>query len=145
MSLSLKEKIDDFGFLALLVFFLVGAPIYVFKKHILGEQSAVLLGFSSFSGISGFIMLLLATYIVLTNIYLTFIRPRAYEKQHGSMEDYRNISPVPLVGSFLLWWSMVLLPSNYLIGVFCLMLFVLDTSGAPWAVVHLFREIILKK
>lgn len=145
MSRSLKETIDDFGVFALLIAFLIGVPIYAIKKHIIGEQAVVLFENSSIITILGFVLFLLAAYIALNNIYLTIIRPRAFKNKYGSIENYQNISPIPIVGSYLLLLSIVLLPNNLFVGVICLALFVLDTGGAPWAAVTIFRTIIRKK
>jgi hypothetical protein len=48
------------------------------------------------------------------------------------MDDYSNISGLPLIGGFFIFCAGALLPSSISVGIFLLVIYTLDTGGLPW-------------
>lgn len=78
---------------------------------------------------------LLATTACLTgffNIYFMFVRPKLYEKQHGSMEGYRFRSGLSLVGTVLLTAGCIVAFGDRETGIVALLAALIDPGGSLW-------------
>ncbi len=92
---------------------------------------------SSFAAV-GF-MIGAATFAIL-NFHLSFIRPRLYFFRHGSMDGYRFVSGLPIVGTVL-----AILGAFFGFGaigsaIIGIVAFALDTGGAGWFVIATWRD-----
>ena len=84
--------------------------------------------------------MLAAAVIAAINFHLSFIRPRFFRFRRGSMDGYRHVSGIPIVGTLLL--SIGALSGfgaigSALIGIGA---FVLDTGGSAWFIVATWRD-----
>ena len=59
---------------------------------------------SNFAGV-GF--MIGAAVIAALNCYLSFVRPYLFHVRHGSMEGYRNVSGIPIIGTVLVFLGIV--------------------------------------
>lgn len=55
-------------------------------------------------------VMIAAAAVAAINLYLSLIRPRLFSPRRGSMDGYRHISGVPIIGTLLL--SMLLFPDS---------------------------------
>lgn len=79
----------------------------------------------------GAIIFAIGALITLFNFYLSYLRYPVHIAAGGTRETYRWVSGVPLLGSFLLWLSVPLLPS-VIFKVVAILLSLLDTGGIHW-------------
>lgn len=66
------------------------------------------------------------------NLYLTFLRPFLYKQKHKSMDGYRFISGIPLVGNLLLIGGCVIAFGNNLVGFAGVLSALIDSGGLLW-------------
>jgi hypothetical protein len=82
----------------------------------------------------------LAWLVAGLNAYLNIVRPLRYRRAHGSMEGFKNVSGLPLIGTMLALAGGLLGSSS----VACLALgelaLLLDTGGPFWFVVWTWRD-----
>ncbi len=88
----------------------------------------------------GYIALILATLVCLFNFYVSIFVPWQYERQHGSMKDFAHMSGLPMLGSIFVFCAGILLPPSFYLGVFLLVIYVLDGNGLPNFFVSVLRE-----
>lgn len=68
------------------------------------------------------------------NFWLSFLRPFLWQRQHGSMEDYRFISGLPGIGTILAVAACLLAFGATVPALIALVVFVIDSGGLPWFV-----------
>jgi hypothetical protein len=81
-----------------------------------------------------------ATALAAVNFYLSFIRPRLHSLRRGSMDGYRHISGIPVVGTLLLTMGALFgfgAVGSTLIGIGA---FAFDTGGSVWFVIATWRD-----
>lgn len=110
---------------------LVGVLIVVFlvvRKHIFLNPAGTTDLLSSIAGvwIIGLLLLAFASFLVCSNLYAGFFAPRNHRRKNGSMDDFKFVSGIPIVGSVLVLLSALLFPANRFLGVLFLILIVLD-------------------
>jgi hypothetical protein len=88
----------------------------------------------------GVLLSIAATLVCALNIYLSFISPWLYRKEHGNMEGYDAPSGLPVVGGFFIMGAAVLLPESLTLGIFFLTVYVMDTGGLPWFFIQMVRQ-----
>jgi hypothetical protein len=74
------------------------------------------------------------------NCYLSFVRPYWFRLRHGSLEGFRNVSGIPIIGTVLGFVGTVFgfgAIGSALIGIAA---FVLDTGGSGWFVIATWRD-----
>jgi len=81
---------------------------------------------------AGFLLAAAACLTGFLNIYLTFVRPKLYEKQHGSMEGYRFRSGLSLVGTVLLTAGCIVAFGDRETGSVALLAALIDPGGSLW-------------
>jgi hypothetical protein len=89
---------------------------------------------------AGIVAIVLAAAIGIMNFHLSFVRPRIFFKRHGSMNDYRFISGVPVVGTVLVCLGGVLgfgAVGSAMVGIAVL---AMDTGGLTWFVISTWRD-----
>ncbi|HEY1110550.1 MAG TPA: hypothetical protein VGE76_18005 [Opitutaceae bacterium] len=81
-----------------------------------------------------------AALIAGCNTFLSFVRPAIFRRRHGTMDGYRNVSGIPLIGTLLLCVGTLTgfgAVGSAAIGIAA---FVLDTGGAGWLVIATWRD-----
>jgi hypothetical protein len=81
-----------------------------------------------------------AAFFAVFNFHLSFIRPHLFRFRHGSMDGYRFVSGIPVVGSIL-----IALGSLFSFGAIGSALigcasFCLDTGGSGWFVIATWKD-----
>lgn len=92
---------------------------------------------SSFAGV-GFVIG--AAVMAAHNFYLSFVRPYLFRIRCGSMDGFRFVSGVPIVGSILVVLGALFgfgAVGTALIGI---IVFLLDTGGSGWIVIATWRD-----
>ncbi len=85
-------------------------------------------------------LLVLAALVGGLNFYLSFLRGTIYRRAHDSMEGYRHVSGVPLVGTLLVVIGLVVGFGSLHCAVLGLVGLVLDTGGLPWFLIATWRD-----
>ena len=78
--------------------------------------------------------------IALLNQWLSFGRPMLHRLRHGSLDDYRFASGIPLIGSVLAAMAVVAGFGTLAASCISLASVVLDTGGLPWFLVSIWRH-----
>lgn len=107
-------------------------PTVVVLRHFLEIDPLALLHITWGRTVLGVIFSLLATAVTLLNFHLAIIAPWRHQRHHGSMQEYHNMSGLPLIGGFFIFCAGALLPSSIVIGIYLLVLYSLDAGGLPW-------------
>lgn len=81
--------------------------------------------------VAGILFTVLATGVCLLNFYLVTFVPWEYKQQHGSMEGYAHVSGLPVIGGFFILCAGALMPPSISLGVFLLLLYLIDSHGIP--------------
>ena len=87
----------------------------------------------------GIAFTVLATAVCLLNCYLSLIVPWLYERRHGSLADFAGMSGLPLIGSFFVLCSGALMPPSLSLGVYLLVIYVIDGNGLPLSFISIVR------
>jgi hypothetical protein len=74
------------------------------------------------------------------NFYLSILVPWLYKRQHGSMADFVHMSGLPVIGGFFIFCAGALMPPSVLLGIFLLLLYVVDGNGLPWFFVSIIQN-----
>jgi hypothetical protein len=88
----------------------------------------------------GVVLALFAVPLVFLNLYLAAARPSLYRRRHGSMEGYRNVSGVPLIGNLLAVIGCVVGFCDWRAATVGLFALVCDVGGLPWFIVATWRD-----
>ena len=98
------------------------------------------MGPSQSGGARGLSFAVLGLLLGILNAYLSMIRPCLYRLRHGSMEGYRFVSGLPLVGSVLVIAAGVFGFGALPTAVVGLVTLALDTGGLPWFLIATWRD-----
>lgn len=84
--------------------------------------------------------LALSLLIAVVNFHLSFIRPLLHKRRTGSLDGYKFVSGIPVVGTVLALLGLAIgygatIPI-YLAGVAT----ILDTGGLPWLLIATWRD-----
>lgn len=85
-------------------------------------------------------VMIAAAVVAAINFYLSFIRPRLFSLRRGSMDGYRHVSGIPIIGTLLLSIGALFgfgSIGSALIGIGA---FALDTGGSLWFVIATWRD-----
>ena len=85
-------------------------------------------------------VMIAAAVVAAVNFHLSFIRPRLYSLRRGSMDGYRHVSGIPIIGTLLLSIGAMLgfgAVGSALIGIGA---FALDTGGSVWFVIATWHD-----
>jgi len=85
-------------------------------------------------------LMVAACALAIWNFYLSFIRGRLYLKRHGSLEGYRYVSGVPLIGAVLAMIGGLVgfgEIGNSLVGLASM---AFDTGGPVWFLICTWRD-----
>ena len=115
-----------FSIVALLV------PAVTIMRHFLEIDPLALLHINWGRTVIGVMFTLMATAVASLNFYLTIIAPWSHQRRHGNMDDYHNMSGLPLIGGFCIFCAGALMPTSIATGVYLLALYALDAGGLPW-------------
>jgi len=81
-----------------------------------------------------------ALVIAIINFSLSFVRPRLYCFRHGSMDGYRFVSGVPIVGTLLTILGAIFGFGAVGCAVLGICAFAMDTGGSGWFVIATWRD-----
>ena len=115
-------------------------PIVVALQHFIGIDPLSLLHIKWGRTVVGTVFTLLATGVCLLNFYLAVLVPWLYKRQHGSMADFRAISGLPWLGGIFILYAGALMPASVSLGIFLLLLYVIDGNGIPWLFVSIIHN-----
>ena len=137
MKYSSREDI-----VVLVIFVIIGliVPGVVVLRHFIGIDPLSLLNIKWGRTVLGIVFTLLATGVCLLNFYLSLLVPWLYERRHGSMADFAHMSGLPLIGGFLIFCAGALMPPSVMLGIYLLLLYVIDGNGIPCFFVSVIRN-----
>jgi hypothetical protein len=82
----------------------------------------------------------LSLFIGVVNSSLSFARPWLYRQRHKSMEGYKKVSNVPLIGTILVVLALMFGFGSTVTSILCLLATALDTGGLPWFLIMTWRD-----
>ena len=125
-----------------IIFAIIGLiiPFVVALRHFIGIDPLSLLHIEWGRTVVGTVFTLLATGVCLLNFYLSILVPWLYKRQHGSMADYAHVSGLPWLGGIFILYAGVLMPSSVSLGIFLLLLYVIDGNGIPLLFVSIIQN-----
>ena len=128
MKYSSREDI-----VVLVIFVIIGliVPGVVVLRHFIGIDPLSLLNIKWGRTVLGIVFTLLATGVCLLNFYLSLLVPWLYRRRHGSMADFAHMSGLPLIGGFFIFCAGALMPPSVPLGIYLLLLYVIDGNGIP--------------
>ena len=80
----------------------------------------------------GGVLVSLAILVGCLNLYLAYLRPWRYRRKWGSLEGYRFVSGLPLVGTLFQVAGCLVAFGNPTVGFIGCLAGLLDTGGLPW-------------
>jgi multisubunit Na+/H+ antiporter MnhB subunit len=89
---------------------------------------------------AGLVLVGIACLVAAFNFNLSFLRPRRYQRTHGTMEGYRFVSGLPVFGTFLLVAGCILAFGSVAVGICGLAAGLLDPDGIPWFVIRTWKD-----
>ena len=89
---------------------------------------------------AGLAVLLVGLAIAALNFYLSFIRPRLFYRAHGSLDTYKFVSGIPIIGTVVVVVGTVLGFGTLLCTALGLLAVVLDTGGSVWLLAATWRD-----
>jgi hypothetical protein len=127
---------------AIIIFAALGLaiPAVVVLRHFLGIDIVPFIKPASVRTVFGVLLALAATLVCGLNVYLSFISPWLYKREHGSLDGYGSMSGLPIIGGLFTLGAGALLPESTVLGVFLLALYALDTGGMPWFFIQTLRH-----
>ena len=73
-----------------------------------------------------------AAFVAVLNFYLSFVRGLLLRLRHGSLDRYRHVSGIPLIGSLLVLIAGIIGFGAVGTVLSCIVAVALDTGGLPW-------------
>jgi hypothetical protein len=104
----------------------VAIPGIVVYRQLLGHSGVAP---SNINWIMGLVPLCFAVFVTLANAHLSFSRPWLHSLKNKSMDSYRFVSGIPVMGSIAILVSSLWSPPSFWIGVAMLVTYILDTGG----------------
>ena len=137
MKYSSREDI-----VVLVIFVIIGliVPGVVVLRHFIDIDPMSVLNIKWGRTVLGIVFTLLATGVCLLNFYLSLLVPWLYKRRHGSMADFAHMSGLPLIGGFFIFCAGALMPPSVLLGIYLLLLYVIDGNGIPCFFVAVIRN-----
>lgn len=114
-------------------------PSVVVMQHFLGVDPLSLLHLSWGRTGLGIAFTVLATLVCFLNLYLSLIVPWLYERHHGTLADFAGMSGLPIIGSFFVFCAGALMPPSVPLGIYLLLIYVIDGNGLPWFFISIVR------
>lgn len=87
--------------------------------------------------IIGWLLISLAAYLAIFNLYTLLIHPLVMRSRRKAGREARNVSPVPVVGTLLLFLALLISPHEERFFWAALLTAIADTAGIPWMIVWL--------
>ena len=88
----------------------------------------------------GAVVMLLALLLALLNLYLSF-RPWLHQRAHnGSLDGYKHVSVVPLIGTLLVMLGATLGFGSAVCAALGLLAVAIDTGGSLWLVIGTWED-----
>lgn len=119
-------KFVDFLWFMLLLAVAVAIPGIVVYRQLLGYSGVAP---STVNWVFGLVPLGFAVFVTLLNAHLVFLRPWLHYFKDKTMENYRFISVVSLIGSIAILVSSLWSPPSFWLGILMLVTYTLDTGG----------------
>ncbi len=91
------------------------------------------------SSIGVMVLLTIAALVAGFNFYLSFVRPALFSHHNGSLQGYRFISGIPILGSILATFGVLFAWGQFSIAAFMLLLLVVDTGSPLFALIAIYR------
>ncbi len=90
----------------------------------------------------GLTLVIAACFLGCLNIYFTFIRPWMYRRKHKSMEGYRLVSGLPIIGTLLAIAGCIIAFGSPVVGICGLLAVLIDTDGCQLSpkLIHFFHQ-----
>jgi hypothetical protein len=88
----------------------------------------------------GVIFAVLASLVILLNVWLVWVGPWLSRHEQGDSSDYAGPSGLPVIGSILVAVAGILLPSSAVLGVVLVVLYLLDPLGLPAVLLVVARD-----
>ncbi len=128
--------------IVLIIFATIGLiiPAVVALRHFIGIDPLSMLHIKWGRTVVGVVLTILATGVCLLNFYLSLLVPWLYKRRHGSMADFAHMSGLPLIGGFFIFCAGALMPSSVLLGIYLLLLYVIDGNGIPWFFISIIQN-----
>ena len=117
----------------------IAIPVVIVLHHFIYPEFLAWLAITG-RAVVGILFAVLSLLVCSWNFYLAFVNPWLYRREHGSMDDYRASSGLPIIGGFFIAFAAVLLPASQAVGLALLFLYVIDGYGLPWVLVALIRD-----
>jgi hypothetical protein len=126
-NLSRKDVI------ALIIFATIGLiiPAVVVLRHFVGIDPLCMPHIKWGRTVVGVVFAILATGVCLLNFYLSLFVPWLHKRRYGSMADFAHMSGLPVIGGLFILFAGALMPPSVLLGIFLLLLYVIDGNGIP--------------
>jgi hypothetical protein len=127
------SKLSFEDVIVLIIFATIGLiiPAVVALRHFIGVDPLSVLNITWGRTVVGVVFTILATGVCLLNFYLSLLVPWLYKRRHGSMADFAHVSGLPMIGGFFVLLAGALMPPSVLLGIFLLLLYVVDGNGIP--------------
>jgi len=128
--------------IVIIIFATIGLviPAVVALRHFIGIDPLSLLHITWGRTVMGIIFTILAVVVCLWNFGLSILDPWLYKRKHGNTEGFAGMSGLPLLGGFFILCAGALMPSSVLLGVFLLLLYVIDGNGFPIILFAMIRD-----
>jgi hypothetical protein len=88
----------------------------------------------------GVALAVLAVPVLVLNLTLAFVRPVVYRLRHGSMDGYRHVSGLPLIGNLFAVAGAVVGFGDWRAAGVALFATVCDTGSMTWLAVVIWRD-----
>jgi hypothetical protein len=81
-----------------------------------------------------------AAWVGLLNFHLAFVRPWLFKRRHGSLEDCRFISGLPMIATLVVVLTVLADFGVRAVAVAALAILAVDTGGLPWFLITTWRQ-----
>ena len=115
-------------------------PGVIVLQHFVGVDTLSLLKIKCGRTVVGIGFTLLASVVCGWNFYLNIVGPWLDRRKHDGGEEIGQMSGLPIIGGFLILFAAALMPSSTILGVYLILLYIIDANGFPWVVVSLIRN-----
>lgn len=128
--------------MVLIIFATIGLiiPAVVALRHFVGIDPLSMLHIKWGRTVIGVVFTILATGVCLLNFYLTLFVRWLHKRRHGSMTAFAHVSGLPVVGGLFIFCAGVLMPPSIPLGIYLLLLYVIDGNGIPWFFISIVKN-----